>query len=105
MVGIQEQSDRIFRGDFKGVFNPSKTVSIEKNQADKNSLQSDHLISLCAKAMDNVDDRIAIAETTRIGYKAAVTFVHEYRHQYQFKHDDINHYKGNLSLAENILDD
>ena len=157
MVSIQGQLDRIFRGDFKGVFNPSKTVTIEQDQTAKDSSQyrlrfgkgkddyflaegdpqdiealqeivskviesptqlkkikdlpvSDRPILLREKGMGNVGGycngrRIAVAETAGTGYKAAATFVHEFQHQYQFKHDAINHYKGNLSLAEDILDD
>ena len=39
MVSIQGQLDRIFRGDFKGVFNPSKTVTIEQDQTAKDFSQ------------------------------------------------------------------
>lgn len=50
-------------------------------------------------------NHIVVSSSMGTGYKAASIFVHEFQHQYQYTHDGIDHYKGNLSLAEDILDD
>lgn len=49
--------------------------------------------------------RIMLSKTTGTGYRTAKTFVHEFQHQYQFKHDGVDKHKHGLSLAEDILDD
>lgn len=155
MVSIQGHLDRIFKGDFRGAFKPSKTVTIEQDpedpskkclrfgkgqedyfrvEGDKRDVEAlqeivskviespsqlkkikdlslqDRPILIIARGAKGVGgycngNRIAIAHSKGTGYKAAATFAHELQHQYQFKRDGIDKYKGNLSLAEDILDD
>ncbi|MBO4643477.1 MAG: hypothetical protein J5716_02590 [Alphaproteobacteria bacterium] len=50
-------------------------------------------------------EHILISNVIGTGYRAAATFVHEFQHQYQETHDGLEHYKGSLSLTEDILDD